>query len=251
MNKKTIYKIYAFLIVLIILEAGFLLERKYRILTPLIDKMVIERVQYLALTNENEYSNTWLGVSVLQNPTDLITYADLIYKIKPGTIIETGTYHGGLTLFLSSMMEHVNPDGKVISIDYIDEHWNNTLKSGKVPPMLAKRIVFIQGDSTSKMVVKRVLENITLGPVIAILDSAHNRAHVLKELNLYSSMVTINSYIIVNDTSWDLTPFRPKGRGPYAAVKEFMINNQDFEIDKSLPRHFISSSPSGFLKRLR
>ena len=139
----------------------------------------------------------------------------------------------------------------MISIDYIDEHWNNTLKAVKVPAMLSKRIVFIQGDSTSKTVVKSVLENITLGPVIVILDSAHNREHVLKELNMYSSMVTINSYIIVNDTSWDLTPFRSKGSGPYAAVKEFMGNNQDFEIDKSLPRHFISCSPSGFLKRLR
>ena len=251
MNKKPIYKIYAFLIVLIILEAGLLLEKKYRILTPLIDKMVIERVQYLALTTKNEHNNTWLGISVLQYPTDLITYADLIYKIKPGTVIETGTYHGGLTLFLSSVMEHVNPDGKVISIDYYDEHWNNTLKSGKVPAMLAKRIVFIKGDSTSKTVVKSVLDNIIFGPVIVILDSAHNREHVLKELNMYSSMVTINSYIIANDTSWDLTPFRSKGSGPYAAVEEFIVNNQDFEIDKSLPRHFISSSPSGFLKRLR
>ena len=126
MNKKPIYKIYAFLIVLIILESGLLLEKKYRILTPLIDKMVIQRVQYLALTTKNQYFNTWLGVRVLQNPTDLIAYADLIYKIKPGTIIETGTCAGGLTLFLSSMMEHVNPDGKVISVDINDEHWNNT-----------------------------------------------------------------------------------------------------------------------------
>jgi len=256
MNKKTIYKIYAFLIVLIILEAGLFFEKKYRILTPLIDKMAIQRVQYLALTNKNQYFNTWLGVRVLQNPTDLITYADLIYKIKPGTIIETGTCCGGLTLFLSSMMEYVNPDGKVISVDIDDHDWNNTLKSGKVPAMLGKRIVFIKGDSTSKTVVKSVLENITLGPVIVILDSAHNREHVLKELNMYSSMVTINSYIIVNDTSWDLTPFAPSGNfyegsGPYAAVKEFMDNSQDFEIDKSLPRFFISSSPSGFLKRLR
>jgi len=220
---------------------------KYRI----IDKMVIQRVQSLSLTTENEKYNTWLGVLVIQFPTDLITYADLIYKIKPGTVIETGTYHGGLTLFLSSMMEHVNPDGKVISIDYYDEAWNNTLKSGKVPDRLAKRIIFIKGDSTSERVVKSVVENISLGPVIVILDSAHNKAHVLKELNMYSSMVTINSYIIVNDTIWDFPPFRSNGSGPYAAVEEFIVNNRDFEIDKSLPRYFISSSPSGFLKRLR
>jgi cephalosporin hydroxylase len=148
------------------------------------------------------------------------------------------------------MLEHVNSDGKVISIDYFDEHWNNTLKSGKAPANLLEKIIFIQGDSTSETVVNRVLENIMPGPVIVILDSAHNRSHVLKELILYSSMVTINSYIIVNDTSWDLTPFRSKGSGPYAAVKEFISNNQDFKIDESLPRHFISSSPMGFLRRL-
>jgi len=82
----------------------------------------------------------------------------------------------------------------------------------------------------------------------------------LRELQLYSKMVTPGSYLIVNDTHlegigwirqnlWNRI-FHPElGIGPLTAVHQFIGSTTDFAIDSTLPRSYLSCSPSGFLKR--
>ena len=67
--------------------------------------------------------------------------------------------------------------------------------------------------------------------ILVILDSNHSHEHVLRELELYSPLVTKNSYLIVFDTviediSTSKTKShqkRPWGKGdnPKTAVKSF------------------------------
>jgi len=46
---------------------------------------------------------SWLGVPVLTNPFDLFIIQELIFKLQPDFIIETGTAHGGSALFYASI----------------------------------------------------------------------------------------------------------------------------------------------------
>jgi cephalosporin hydroxylase len=70
------------------------------------------------------------------------------------------------------------------------------------------------------------------------LDSNYTHEHVLKELRLYSYLVTKGSYFIFFDTVIEDIPLsmsmdRPQGKGnnPKTAVDEFLSSNNKFEID--------------------
>jgi cephalosporin hydroxylase len=91
-----------------------------------------------------------------------------------------------------------------------------------------------------------------------MLDSNHTSEHVLKELQLYSTLVTNGMYIIVYDTALELQdaslsndrPWGP-GNGPLTAVKKFLLTSegefiQDLEISGKLG---ITVAPFGFLRK--
>ena len=83
--------------------------------------------------------------------------------------------------------------------------------------------------------------------VLVILDSDHSKEHVSKELLLYKSIVTTGSYMIVEDTSINGHPLLPDCiPGPMEAVDEFLTKNNNFIIDESKHKFFISFNPKGF-----
>ena len=46
---------------------------------------------------------SWLGVPVLQWPTDLLLLQELLTKLRPRRVVETGTYRGGTAIFYASI----------------------------------------------------------------------------------------------------------------------------------------------------
>jgi cephalosporin hydroxylase len=122
---------------------------------------------------------------------------------------------------------------------------------------LFKRMRLIEGSSTSDEVVEQV-RALARGKqrVMVSLDSDHSHAHVLKELQLYSPLVTKGSYLLVFDTVIeDLPPGsfpdRPwdKGNNPKTAVWEFLQNNDRFVIDMDIDQKLLTSvAPDGYLR---
>lgn len=116
----------------------------------------------------------------------------------------------------------------------------------------------IEGSSTAPDVADRVarLASEAGGPVLVILDSNHTYKHVLEELRLYSPIVNKDSYLVIFDTvvedmPADFFPDRPWGRGnnPKTAVREFLQENDRFEIDLEIERKLlITVAPSGYLR---
>ena len=144
--------------------------------------------------------------------------------------------------------------GKVLGID-IDIRKQNKNAIKKHP--LSKRIQMIQGSSISKKVLKKVYQFAkNKKRVLIILDSNHTHDHVINELELYSPLVTKNSYLIVMDTVIENMPEkffknRPWGKGnnPMTAVKQFLKQNNRFKVDSMLEKKLlISVAPNGFLK---
>src|SRR4030042_1568933 len=62
------------------------------------------------------YTFTWLGRPIIQLPEDMFRIQEVIYRIKPDVIIETGIAHGGSFVFYASLCKAIGR-GRVISID--------------------------------------------------------------------------------------------------------------------------------------
>lgn len=202
------------------------------------------------------YNFNWLGRPIIQLPEDMILMQEIIFRVKPDLIIETGIAHGGSLIFSASMLELLGGDGKVLGVD-IDIREHNRIEIEKHP--MNKRISMIQGSSVDTDVARQVHEFAEHAKrVMVFLDSNHTHDHVLKELELYSSLVNQGSYLVVFDTGVEDMPAdmyqdRPWGKGdnPKTAVWEFLKGNDHFEIDRELESHVMFTvAPDGFLKRV-
>jgi len=188
----------------------------------------------------------WLGVNVQKNPCDLVIIQELITKVRPDFIVETGTRYGGSALFFASICELIG-NGQVISIDKD----SSNLKSDIIDTIpTSERITFLTGESVDPNIVKTVEEKLE-GSVMVLLDSWHSEDYVLKELSIYSRMVTTGSYLIVEDTHvWNPVPWAYKDLGPMEALKTFMKDNTEFEADKKCEKLEFTFNPDGYLKRI-
>jgi cephalosporin hydroxylase len=184
----------------------------------------------------------WLGTPIYKCPMDLMAYQEILFETKPDVILETGTMDGGSAHFLSSMCDLVDC-GEVITIDI--EH-----REGRPQH---DRLTYILGSSVADEIVEKVRERVAgKERVLAILDSDHTKKHVMDELGVYAPMVTPGSYLIVEDTNMNGHPVAEEfGPGPMEAVEEFLEGTNDFEIDKSREKFYLTFNPSGYLKRVR
>lgn len=211
----------------------------------------LESIKY-----EYSYHFSWLGRPIIQYPQDIITLQEIIWKVKPDLIIETGIARGGSIIFSASILELIG-SGEVVGID-IDIK-NENKKTIKKHP-LSKRIQMVEGSSINKKIIKKI-EKIAQNKksILVILDSNHTHKHVLKELEMYSPLVSKNSYLIVFDTIIDDLPEellknRPWGKNnnPKTAVKEFLKTNDRFQIDRTIERKLLfTAAPMGYLKCIK
>ena len=206
---------------------------------------------------EYSYHFNWLGLPIIQFPQDIIAMQEIIWKVKPDVIIETGIARGGSLIFYASMLKLLENNGIVIGVD-IDIRSHNKKSLEKHP--FYNKIKLIEGSSIdSKTIanVKNLIKN--KKNILVVLDSNHSHEHVLEELYLYSSLVRKGSYIIVFDSIVEDMPSsfvtnRPwsKGNNPKTAVWEFLKNNKKFKIDKDIENKLlISVAPDGYLKCIK
>jgi cephalosporin hydroxylase len=200
------------------------------------------------------YNFSWMGRPIIQFPQDIIAMQEIIWQVKPDLIIETGIAHGGSLIFYASMLELIGGNGQVLGVD-IDIREHNRFAIEQHP--MFKRIRMIQGSSIDQRVAKQVYEFATgKGKVLVALDSYHTHDHVLQELNLYSPLVTKDSYLVVFDTiiedmPEDSFPDRPWGKGnnPKTAVRKFLETNHRFVVDKEIANKLlITVAPDGYLR---
>ena len=201
------------------------------------------------------YNFSWMGRPIIQYPQDMMAMQELIWRIQPDVLIETGIAHGGSLIYYASLFELIGK-GEVIGID-IDIRAHNR-REIEAHPMF-KRITMLEGSATDETLVAEVARLIDGKKTVMVsLDSNHTHDHVLRELELYSPFVTPGSYCVVFDTIVEDMPAgmydRPwdKGNNPKTAVWEFLKTTDDFEIDRAIDNKLlISVAPEGYLKRVK
>jgi len=190
----------------------------------------------------------WLGIPVEQNPLDVWVTQEIITELKPDFIIEAGTFAGGSAALWATILEQVNPNGRVITIDVTDQK----SRRFRGTPILQRRVDFLIGSSTAPDIVEDVKRRVAGRPALVILDSLHTKDHVLNELRAYAPLVPVGSYIIVQDGIFNGHPIPTRtGPGPYEAVEAFLAESDAFVPDRNRERFLVTNNPKGFLKRVR
>lgn len=206
------------------------------------------------------YNFSWLGRPIIQLPQDIVGMQELIWRLQPDLIIETGIAHGGSLIFSASMLELNAACGGpinagVLGID-IDIRSHNR-RAIEAHPMI-KRISMIEGSSLDPDVIGRAVAQAEgKRCVMVILDSNHTHDHVLAELEAYGPLTTVGSYCVVFDTIIEDLPAdmfldRPWGPGnnPKTAVWQYLKSNPSFEVDKRIENKLlITVAPDGYLHR--
>jgi cephalosporin hydroxylase len=186
-------------------------------------------------------STRWLGVRALKLPLDLWIYQEIIHEVRPTLIIETGTAHGGGALFLASVCDLLG-QGRVVTIDI--------MRREGMPSH--PRINYLVGSSTALEILEQVKGMIEPSDrVMVILDSDHSMDHVIRELDVYSDLVSPGSYLIVEDTNVNGHPvLSAHGPGPTEALEAFLSRDRRFVVDRSREKFLFSFNPGGYLRRL-
>ncbi len=182
------------------------------------------------------YGFSWMGRPIIQLPEDMIRMQEVIYKVRPDVIVETGVAHGGSLIYYASIMKSMGIEGKVIGVDIEIRPHNREAIEGHE---LCSFITLIEGSSVDERIVGEVKSLISSSQtVMVILDSNHTKRHVADELKAYSSLVTPGSYIVATDGSMKDLYDVPRGSDdwrwnhPAAAAVEFAEANQDFVIEQ-------------------
>ena len=196
----------------------------------------------LVKKTDNFANVNWMGQPIWQNVFDLWTIQETIFEVKPELLIECGTNRGGSAWFYAHLFDLMG-QGRVITMDVEKMH-----------EISHPRISFLIGDSASTALAEqaRTAAEAASGPVMVILDSDHSEAHVARELEAYSPLVTVGSFLLCQDGVMDVLPALSDGQpGPLPAIQKFLRHHPEFEVDAGRSERFlITHHPMGWLRRL-
>jgi cephalosporin hydroxylase len=198
-------------------------------------ELISEQWTRVGWNQKYSYTFSWMGRPIIQLPEDLIRIQEVIYRVKPDIIIETGVAHGGSAIFYASLCKAIGR-GRVIGIDIdIRAHSRRMIESHE----LSSQITLIEGSSTDPQIVAELESRIEpSASVLVLLDSCHSKEHVAAELAAYHRLVTPGSYIIATDGIMRDLQDVPRGNpewawdNPATAALEFAQRHPEFILEQ-------------------
>lgn len=203
---------------------------------PLYSKASFELLSdlWLAVGWELKYPYTfsWLGFPILQIPEDMIRMQEVIFRLQPDAIVETGIAHGGSLIYYATLCK-VLGHGQVIGIEK-----GLRCRAAVEAHRLGHYIAMIEGDSVDPQVVARVHSMCYGLRTLVILDSNHSKEHVARELAAYHDLIQPGGYIVACDGNLCDLADVPRGDArwrkdnPQEAAREFAAANSQFVIEQ-------------------
>lgn len=236
-------------------------ERTFGIGTPEAFKLLSSLWLRSGWDTKYVYSFTWMGRPMIQLPEDILRIQEVIYRVKPDVLIETGIAHGGSLIFYSSLFKAIGK-GRVIGVDIeIRPHNRQAIEAHE----MYDRITMIEGSSVDEETIGKVHSQIKQDERgLVILDSNHTKGHVLSELRVYSEFVAVNSYIVACDGITQEVVGAPRTKpewatdNPQSAVKDFLSERDDFVPEEPLfpfnegqITERVTYWPGAFLRRVK
>ncbi len=183
------------------------------------------------------YTFSWMGRPIIQLPEDMIRTQEVIWRLKPDVIVETGVAHGGSLIYYASLCKAIG-NGRIIGVDIeIRPHNRKAIEDHE----MFSYITLIEGSSTDASIVDQVKSLIKEHEtVLVILDSNHTKEHVTDELEAYHELVSTGSYIVATDGIMKDLSDVPRGvedwdwNNPHTAAKEFASSHPDFVIEQPM-----------------
>ncbi len=208
------------------------------------------------------YSFTWMGRPIIQLPDDLLRLQEVMFRVRPRVVIETGVAHGGSLVFYASLLKAMSLDAIVVGVDVeVRPHNRLAIEAHELFPMIR----LIEGSSTDPETIGKISSLVgDAAPVLVVLDSNHTQDHVRRELEMYSHFVSPDSFMIVADGVMQEVAGAPRSaadwatNNPISAIDDFLSTSSAFVVEMPMPlfnEGATESSPTyfprGYLKRLR
>lgn len=202
-----------------------------------------ERVHFDSTTiNAGHFHVTYRGISAIKCPFDYVMYQMIISDLKPDLVIEIGTNYGGGTLYLADLMNAIG-HGDIHTIDIVK-------KTGDIVANHPRIKLFTDGWEKYDLNEARKFSKI-----LVIEDASHTYEDTLGALRKFSPIVSIDSYLIVEDGIMnELRKEEGFHGGPLRAIREFLAENNNFYIDRTYCDMFGKNATfnvNGYLKKLK
>lgn len=186
----------------------------------------------------------WKGVMCNKNPFDLTLYAQLLWELKPRTIIEIGYKFGGSALWFADQADAMGLDTRLFCIDVEQrEQYSDP------------RITFVEGNGRDlgKTLTDEVIAELPK-PWLIVEDADHHYTTCLKVLEFFAPRMQAGDYLCMEDGLADTSGNAWKGEGgPNRALYDFFAAYPHiYEVDAHYCDYFgnnVTWCTNGWLRR--
>lgn len=199
--------------------------------------------QALSRIQDGTMRYEYRGEPMLKNPFDVALYPLVVWKTKPRTVIEIGSYKGVSAGWFADLMAQAGEPGQVISIDI-------------EPPARPERadVRFLKGD------VRKLGDTLTPElqatlprPWLVVEDSEHSLESTTAALDFFAPLMRSGEYLVIEDAAITDLGWAPWfGGGPGPAISQFLRAHPEFEVDADLCDRYgpnFTGNPNGYLRR--
>lgn len=203
--------------------------------------------EYVSFDSQSVYYGhtkiTYKGIRAIRCPFDYVMYQMIISEVKPDLIIEIGTNQGGSAIYFSDLMDSLKIDGEIHSIDINTDAKENVKDYSRI------KLHFDGWESYDLAQTEKFQR------VLVIEDAAHTYECTLGAINKFASVVTVGSYLIVEDgIVTDINMSKELNGGPLRSLREFLPQHPEFEVDRFWCDMFGKNATfnvNGYLKKIK
>ncbi|MCK0180156.1 hypothetical protein MWU50_12705 [Flavobacteriaceae bacterium S0862] len=192
--------------------------------------------------DKGHHNVTYRGVKAIRCPFDYVMYQMIISEVKPDLIIEVGTRKGGGAYYLADLLDSIG-NGVIHTIDIVDEVEQEVKEH--------KRIRFFT-DGWANYDINLAKD---FNKILIIEDASHMYEDTTGVLNKFHSLVSKDSYLIVEDGIINELGLEKKyNGGPLRAIREFLPKHPEYIVDRRWCDMFGKNATfnvNGYLRKIK